>query len=691
MVYYILYFYLPALWFRRAWGEDTLNSRKPQKFAEPGLRMCLLIMLIFALVTFFFARFNRYIAYGEAVVTVLLAIYALIRARARQKELQAFVENVTYNAESATNNTLIHFPLPMAVFRLNDSGVVWGNQPFWEMCGRTSPAFDAKLASLVPEFNSKWLLEGKNRMADLLEVDGKKYQVNGNMVRAGEREETYEFMGITYWVDVTEYDEVKQEYLATRPVVMVMLVDNYDELMKPLTDRQRTELRGQLDIAIEKWCEGRGGILRRVDRDRYIFIFEKRHFDEITKNRFTLVESIHSIVNLTGIHATVSIGVGLDGASYDEDYSFATLAEDMALSRGGDQAVVKNKFNFEFFGGRGAEVETRTKVKSRVMANSLSRLVQDASQVFIMGHRYADLDAVGAAVGVRCIARRFHCPAKIVLDMDKNAVGPLLTMLHGEEEYKTAFISAQEALLEADSRTLLVVVDTNRPEQVEDEPLLTACSNRLAVIDHHRRAATYIKNATLTLYEPNASSTCELVTELMQELCEPTDILPFEADAVLSGIVLDTKNFTIRTGDRTFDAAAFLRRSGADTTRVKKLFQNGMEETMERYDIMKQARIYKGIAVVAAQETQNRIVAAQAADELLNISGVNASAVLYPTGDGGVAVSARSIGNVNVQVLLETLGGGGNRSAAGAQIPNCSLRDAVNRLFAAIDEYCATD
>ena len=474
MVYYILYFYLPALWFRRAWGEDTLNSRKPQKFAEPGLRMCLLIMLIFALVTFFFARFNRYIAYGEAVVTVLLAIYALIRARARQKELQAFVENVTYNAESATNNTLIHFPLPMAVFRLNDSGVVWGNQPFWEMCGRTSPAFDAKLASLVPEFNSKWLLEGKNRMADLLEVDGKKYQVNGNMVRAGEREETYEFMGITYWVDVTEYDDVKQEYLATRPVVMVMLVDNYDELMKPLTDRQRTELRGQLDIAIEKWCEGRGGILRRVDRDRYIFIFEKRHFDEITKNRFTLVESIHSIVNLTGIHATVSIGVGLDGASYDEDYSFATLAEDMALSRGGDQAVVKNKFNFEFFGGRGAEVETRTKVKSRVMANSLSRLVQDASQVFIMGHRYADLDAVGAAVGVRCIARRFHCPAKIVLDMDKNAVGPLLTMLHGEEEYKTAFISAQEALLEADSRTLLVVVDTNRPEQVEDESLLTA-------------------------------------------------------------------------------------------------------------------------------------------------------------------------------------------------------------------------
>ena len=663
-------------------------NKNLQRLAEPGGRLYLIFLVLFAAAALFFKMYE--LAVAEGVIILILMIYSFFSRRRRAKQLESYIESVTYDTENAKNNTLMNFPLPIAAFRLDDSRIIWGNEMFFAMSGSSGTRLDVRVSDLVPEFNGKWLLEGKTQYPSLLTVNGRKYQIHGNIIRSEDGDDSA-FMGITYWVDVTEYDDVKQEYLATRPVVMVMLVDNYDELMKPLTDRQRTELRGQLDIAIEKWCEGRGGILRRVDRDRYIFIFEKRHFDEITKNRFTLVESIHSIVNLTGIHATVSIGVGLDGASYDEDYSFATLAEDMALSRGGDQAVVKNKFNFEFFGGRGAEVETRTKVKSRVMANSLSRLVQDASQVFIMGHRFADLDAVGAAVGVRCIARRFHCPAKIVLDMDKNAVGPLLTMLHDEEEYHGAFISAQEALLEADSRTLLVVVDTNRPEQVEDESLLTACSNRLAVIDHHRRAATYIKNATLTLYEPNASSSCELVTELMQELCEPADILPFEADAVLSGIVLDTKNFTIRTGDRTFDAAAFLRRSGADTTRVKKLFQNGMEETMERYDIMKQARIYKGIAVVAAQETQNRIVAAQAADELLNISGVNASAVLYPTGDGGVAVSARSIGNVNVQVLLETLGGGGNRSAAGAQIANCSLRDAVNRLFAAIDEYRATD
>lgn len=664
------------------------NNKKVQKIFEPGLRLYLAVLVVFAAAAVFF---DRRLAIAEGCVLLLLLVYSFLSARRRRKQVQAFVESVTYSAESATNNTLINFPLPMAVFRLNDSSVVWGNQPFWEMCGKRGPAFDVKLTNLVPGFTGKWLLEGKTQRADLLEVNSRKYQVNGNMVRSGATEETYEFMGITYWVDVTDYDDIKQEYQNSRPAVAVIVVDNYDELMKPLSDRQRTELRSSLDVAIEKWCEGRGGILRRFDRDRYMFIFEKRHLDQIVKDKFTLVDGIHSIVNLTGIHATVSIGVGLDGADFEEDFSFAGLAAEMALSRGGDQAVIKNKFNFEFFGGRAAEVETRTKVKSRVMASSLSRLMQDASQVFIMGHRFADLDTLGSAAGIGCIARTMNCPVRIVMDPKKNAVSALIAALKETPEYRDSFITPQDAILRADNKTLLVVVDTHRPEQVEDESLLTACSNRLAVIDHHRRAATYIKNATLTLYEPYASSACELVAELMQELVEQKDILPIEADAVLSGIVLDTKSFTIRTGERTFDAAAFLRRVGADTTRVKKLFQNGLEETLERYDIMKQARLYRGIAVAAVTETQDRIVAAQASDELLNIEGVTASVVIYPTADGGVIISARSIGDVNVQVLLEKLGGGGNKSAAGAQLKDISLRDAVNKLFSAIDEYMETE
>ena len=602
--------------------------RKMQRFAEPGLRLCLLLMAAFAAVTWFF---NEKLAYAEAGVVAALIVYAVIRNRTRQRELQAFVESVTYNAESATNNTLIHFPLPMAVFRLGDSGVVWANQPFWDMCGRSGPAFDARLDELVPDFSGKWLMEGKNRMADLVEIGERKFQVNGNMVRAGQSEETYEFMGITYWVDVTEYDRVREEYYNSRPVVMIILVDNYDEMMKPLTDRQRTELLGLLDGAVEKWCEGKGGILRRTDRDRYMFIFEKRYLDEITKDRFTL-----------------------------------------------------------FFGGRGTEVETRTKVRSRVTANSLSRLIGDASQVFVMSHKYADNDSVGSAVGIACIARKLGRDVKIVVGENSPAQA-LVEMISAEEQYAGVFINPQEAILRADSSTLLVVVDTNRPEQVENDTLLTACASRLAVIDHHRRAATYIQNPTLSLYEPKASSACELVTEMMQELVEPSDILPAEADAVLAGIVLDTKNFTIRTVDRTFDAAAFLERAGADTSRVRELYKNGLEETLARYDLIRQAKVHRGIALVAARETQSRVLAAQTADELLNISGVEASAVLYPMEGGGVAISARSVGKVNVQVLLEQLGGGGNKSAAGAQIPDIDLREAFNRLCAAIDKYMDTE
>lgn len=650
--------------------------------------MYLLVLVVFAVVTVFF---DKKLAIAEGAVILVLVIYSAIAHRRRRRSLQQFIESVTYNAESATNNTLIHFPLPMAVFRLSDSGVVWANQSFWSMCGKNGPSFEAKLSVLVPRFDSRWLLEGKTRQAELLEVAGRKYEVNGNMVRAGQDQATYEFMGITYWVDVTDYDDIKLEYQHSRPTVAMIVVDNYDELMRPLSDRQRIDLRGQLDDVIEKWCEGRGGILRRYDRDRYVFIFEKRYLEEIVQNKFALVEDIHSITGPAGIHATVSIGVGVDGISYEEDLSFANLATEMALSRGGDQAVIKNKFNFEFFGGRAAEVETRTKVKSRVMANALSQLIQDATQVFVMGHRFADLDAVGAAVGVACIARKLDCPVKIVLEPERHAAASLVSVMKDVSDYADAFITPEDAILQADNRTLLVVVDTHRPEQVENESLLMACSNRLAVIDHHRRAATYIKNATLSLYEPYASSACELVAELMQELTEKQDVLPEEADAVLAGIVLDTKSFTLRTGERTFDAAAFLRRAGADPVRVKKLFQNDLEKTLERYDIMKQARIYRDIAVAVASEMQDRIVAAQAADELLNIEGVTASVVMFPSEDGGVSVSARSIDKVNVQVLLEKLGGGGNKSAAGAQMKNISLRDAVNKLFAAIDEYMDTE
>ncbi len=663
-------------------------NKRFQKLVAPGMRLYLFIMIVFAVITFFFA--DQMLAFAEAGVILILIIYSLVDARRRRKKLVAYIEDVTYNTESAKNNTLMNFPLPIVVFKIDDHQIIWGNQIFFNLFGQQKPSFEASLADMVPGFNSKWLLEGKSQYPGLVQVDGKKYQLHGNIIR-GKSDENGStgggFMGITYWVDVTEFDDIKLEYEASRPATMLFVVDNYDELIKGVPDRKRMELRGLIDDEISKWCEGKGGLLRRYDTDRYMFIFESRYMQDFSANKFNLLEKVHSIISTSGVHVTLSIGVGCDGESFDENFAFANLAIEMALSRGGDQAVIKNRYNFEFFGGRGTEIETRTKVKSRVTANALAELMRSSGQIYAMGHKFSDLDSVGGAVGIVCMARKLGKTAKIVVDSEKTASKVLIDALKATEEYADVFITPDEAMVSADSHTLLVVVDTNRPEQVESLNLLESCT-RVAVIDHHRRAASYIQNAALSFHEPNASSVCELISELLQEIVAQGDVTKMEADAMLSGIVLDTKNFTIRTGERTFDAAAFLRRLGADTSEVKKLLQSDMDHTVARYKILQSAMVYRGNIAIAVQENeQDRVVAAQAADELLNVSGIEASIVVYATNDGGVVVSARSIGDVNVQLILEKLGGGGNKGAAGAQVSNMSLREAVNTICTSIDEY----
>lgn len=657
-------------------------NNKLKRLLEPGTRLFFFFLVIFAGCAFFF---SRELAIAEAAVIVLLLIYYIIMNRRRRKEFMEYMESVTYDVETAKNDTLVNFPLPMVAFKLDNTTLVWGNQLFFDIFG-SRPRFDQRLTDLVPSFKTKWLTEGKLQYPAVISIKDRRFRVYGNIVR-GENETTRDFMGISYWLDVTDYDLTKEEFENSRPIVAIIIFDNLDEISKNQPERVRNELKNMVSDRIEHWCADKGGILCRYDRDRYIFIFEQRFYPALAEDKFSLLDSVHEVVSPAGIHASVSIGLGRDGESLEESYSFASLSTEMALSRGGDQAVIKNRFSFEFFGGRGDEVETRTKVKSRVMANALSELIKSSDHVFVMGHKFGDMDCVGAAAGVCCIARKLGCKFSIVLDETNYGAATLVERLKAFEDYKDAFISPQEAIMKADRGTLLIVVDTNRPEHVEDQSVLTAC-NRVAVIDHHRRAATYIQNPVLTFVEPYASSVCELVCELMQELVEQSDILRVEADALLSGLVMDTKNFTIRTGERTFDAAAFLRRVGADTISVKRILQNDMDDTVARYKILQKVKRYRdSIAVAVIEEPQDRIVAAQAADEMLNIIGIQASLVIYPTSKGGVIVSARSIGDINVQVLLEDMGGGGNKSAAGLQLDNIELRDAVNLLFAAIDKY----
>ena len=655
-----------------------------KKLAEPGVRLHLVILVIFAAASLYFKLYE--LAAAEAGVILLLLVYGFFAKRSREKRLSACIEAITYDTENSKSSALVNFPMPIAVFRLDDSRIIWGNEMFFSMCGTPEARIDARVADLVPQFTGKWLLEGKTQSPELLTVNGKKYRLQGSIVHTGAEDAENVSMGIVYWLDVTEYDNIRVKYEETRPVAGVVVIDNLDELFKNQTDRIKNDIRDAVEDRLRQWCEEYGGILRRFDRDRYLVVFEKQDIDHMKLDKFKITEEMHQVESPNGINASVSIGFGMDGTNLGEALQFADVGIELALSRGGDQTVIKDRVSFQFFGGRGLEVEKRTKVRSRNMANTLAKLMRDSSRVLVMGHRFADLDAVGAAVGVCCIARSCGVRANIVIDSNKNAAHALIEHMRAEAEYKDCFISPQDALLRADGRTLLVVVDTSRPEQVENPELLSICS-RVAVIDHHRVAATYIQNAALGFIEAYASSACELIAEMLQELIEIGDILKCEADAMLAGIVLDTKSFTLRTGDRTFEAAAYLRRAGADTAEVKRFLRTGMKDAVARYKIMQSAELYRGVAIAAPSEEENRIVIAQAADELLNISGVDASIVVAPCDEGYISVSARSIGEVNVQCLMEKLGGGGNRSAAAAQIKDKSLPEAVNSVYAVIDDY----
>ena len=655
-----------------------------KRLSEPGALIHLFFMVLFALGALYFKQYV--LAAAEGGVILVLIVYALIVRKARAKQLSAYIESVTYDTESAKNSTMMHFPLPIAVFRLDDTSIVWGNEMFFSMCSDGKKRIDASITDLVPGFSGKWLKEGKDRYPTLLEVGGRKYQVHGNLIRSDKAEEDNVFLGITYWVDVTEYDDIRLEYEGSRPVPGIIIIDNLDELYRNIPERERSDLRDAVEDKLHQWCEGYHGILRRYDRDRYLVVFEKRDLDKMRQDSFHILEEVHKIESPNGVTATISIGLGQDASDLGEGLQFADMGVELALTRGGDQAVIKDRLSFAFYGGRGLEVEKRTKVKSRVMANTLSELMRDSSRVLVMGHRFADLDALGSAVGVCCLARNCGVKANIVIDLEHNAVHPLIERLQADKSYRDVFLGVQEALLAADGRTLLVVVDTNRPEQVEDADLLSAC-NRVAVIDHHRVAATYIQNAVLGFIEPSASSACELLTEILQEITDPGQLYRCEAESLLAGIVLDTKSFALRTGERTFDAAAWLRRAGADTVEVKKLFRSDMEDTIAKYTILRSAELHRSVAIAAPEEPQKRVVAAQAADELLNISGVDASIVIVPDGKGKVFASARSIGELNVQILMEKLGGGGNRSAAAVQFSDISVQEARQRVKAAIDEY----
>jgi len=654
-------------------------NKKLGRLFWPGLWVYFAIMAGFVVAAV--ATSNYVLAAVEAAVLSALIFYYVWCRNRRNKEIQSFVRHSFYTGKAAGG---AETPFPMVLFRLGDNSIIWTNERFNAITGYQARYLHQPLRDFLPDVTMDWLTAGKNEYPYDMTLGDRRYRIYGTTMRSDDPDGSV--LGMLYFSDLTELYQVRDEYIRSRPVVSIILVDNYDELTKNLAEGDISNLNARINDAIANWAEDYHGLLRRLERNRYLLVIEKRDLNRAVSQKFSLLEDIHAVESPSGIAASISLGIGVDGISFEESYNFAALSIEMALSRGGDQAVVKDRFNFTFYGGRNKEADRRSKVRSRVTANSLMELIGQSSQVFIMGHSNADLDAVGAAMGISCMCRKKGKQAYIVLDLERNASERLIEEIRQVPEYRDTIISGQEALLLCDNHSTLVVVDTNRPDQVECKPLLEAIS-KVCVVDHHRRAADYINPVVVNLHEPYASSASELVTELLQYAVERQDVLPIEAKSLLAGIFLDTKSFNVRTGERTFEAAAVLRNWGADTVDVKKLLQNDFQGTMAKYQIIKASRLYRQeLAIAALNTTTTRALAAQAADELLNIAGITASFVLYPENDQ-VIISARSIGDANVQVILEPLGGGGNTATAGAQLRGTTVREALDLLVASIDQF----
>ena len=661
-------------------------DKRLKKLLQPNYQVYFLVFLLFAVAC-------AYISVSIALVGIALDGFLFLGyyygEQTRRRDIIRYMQTVTLSVGDAAQASITHFPMPTVIAQVATGEIVWTNDAFAEHTGCFDSALSDNLTDLAPDFDTHWLVEGKAQYPGEVRIGKNVFWAFGNLLSANS-ERPEEVLMLIYFVPCTELVEMRDAYNRSRPVVAIISIDNYEELIKEATDLEKSSMMADINRKIGEWTQDSQALLRKYDRDKYIFVLEEAQFEKLQQKKFSVLQDVRSIQSRAGVIATLSIGIGKDGDSYEENWRNAGVALDMALSRGGDQAVIKTRYNFDFFGGLSKEFEKRTKVKSRVLANALVQLIRDSSQVMIMGHKMSDMDAFGAAVGMACAVRHREKPVHIVINQEKTMAHDLIEKVKAVPEYEDLLISPDEAMVACDFNTLLIVVDTNRPDYVESQPLLQSI-NKVAVIDHHRRAASYIENFALNLHEPYASSTCELVSEMLQYMVPTSDIMKIEAECMFAGLYLDTKGFSVKTGVRTFEAAAYLKRAGADMSEVMKLFQSNFDEYIAQQRIIADAKdCGEGIVLAITEDTVDRATAAKAADNLLKINGVNASVVVFRAGDD-VLVSARSNGMVNVQLIMEYLGGGGNHSSAGAQIMHGSVREVGVDAENAIRRYQEND
>ncbi len=672
-----------------------MDKKKFKTFSTSVLIFFIVVLSVMSITIFYF---DMYYGLASVVLSIIfMLIYIRVHLKISQKIKQEYDSIGNVLSEGAK---YININLPIAMMIVSESGeVVWYNAEMKEaIIGDATGS--KKIEDLVPDLDFTNMVsyyknqdesdddevkyaENTNRYE--IRVDNKYFDIKSCRYKQTKGDDTYYYA--VYFYELSIYKEVEKKYQTERPVVAYIEVDNYDDIMNEIQESERPFMSSELEKIIQRWASRMNALIKKYEKDKYILIVSHSYFENLEIKRFAILDEVRAIDVVSNTHPTISIGVCADEYSFSQQAKEAFRALEIGLGRGGDQAVVRKHGEYEFYGGKSEAVEKRNRVKARIIAHAFKPIIDESEVVYIMGHQYPDMDAFGAAIGVYKAAVDRGKQAKIVLEEANETIIGVYRTFENDENY--VFIRPEYAIDEMDfEKDLLVVVDTHRPSFTEC-PELVEKATRKVLIDHHRRGVEFIEDALLTYLEPYASSACELVTEVLQYMEKNMTLTKKEAEALLAGIVVDTKNFSSKTGVRTFESASVLKKFNADTTVVKQFMQDDLDSFVNRSNIISNSRIIHetmAISVTDVEVNHARLIAAQAADEMLNIRGISTSFVIVKSGED-IFISARALKETNVQLIMEKLGGGGHRGASGAQFRNSDIHEVEQLLLEEIDRY----
>lgn len=640
-----------------------MTSKRISKMNMPEVNLYIVIV---GIASIFLLYYNFYLGGLFFIGFIYMVINNWKTTNIRRKEWTNYIQNLSLDIDETTKKAVMNLPIPLCILEF-DGKITWYNRKFNTMIGQDD-LLGVNIDNLIKNLNLRKVLNENKEMYTDINYKDREYTIVYNVIK-NEKEKNAKYLMMLYWIDKTDFLNMQKKYEEEKNVVMLIQVDGYDEVLKSAQEENRL----LLSVAIEKELANleinTKGALRRTSKDKFFLMMNKKELIKLESEKFLILDQIRKIDYGNNLPVTISMGIGIDGDTINDNLKFATGALDLALGRGGDQAVVKTQDKFAFYGGKSKAVEKTTKVKSRLIGHALREVILESDNIFIMGHKYPDMDAMGAAVGIYDICKSCNKSANIVLDYSNESIEEFVKRINKSDYYDGVFVDSDYAIKECTKNTLVIVVDTHRPNFTECPQLLNM-SDKVVVIDHHRRGVDFINDTVLLFHEIYVSSTCEMVTEIVQYIEDDIRINKLTAEGLLAGISLDTKNFAFKTGVRTFEAASYLKKSGADTIEVKKLFNSDIKDFITKAEIIQNAKVINDnicLAYTMTEANNINIVIAQAADELLNIKEVEASFVLGKK-DDKVFISARSLGNINVHVLMEKLGGGGHRDMAGAQL-----------------------